>query len=163
MAGNDDVDRVWTIIERVGTCMLTTQGPNGLHARPMEARPDRSSELIWFVTDSRSTKEHEVGFDREIALAFFDRDENAYLSITASAEGMRDHAVTAAIWKATNNMWWDGPDGQNVGLLRATPRMAGLWDGPSSKVIAVFEFLKSQITGANPNLGENRKTTVNMP
>jgi hypothetical protein len=57
MAGNDNLDRVWTIIERVGVCMLTSQGAKGLRARPLEARPDRSSRLIWFVTDLRSTKE----------------------------------------------------------------------------------------------------------
>jgi hypothetical protein len=35
-----------------------------------EARPDRSSRLIWFVTDLRSTKEHEIGVDHEIDLVF---------------------------------------------------------------------------------------------
>jgi Pyridoxamine 5'-phosphate oxidase like len=74
----------------------------------------------------------------------------------------RDHAVAASIWQATDNMWWDGPGDPNVGLLRAIPRRAELWDGPSSQAVSVFEFLKSRITGAEPNLGENRKTTVNM-
>ena len=32
-------DRVWDIIEKVGVCMLTTQFPKGLRARPLEARP----------------------------------------------------------------------------------------------------------------------------
>jgi hypothetical protein len=52
-------------------------------------------------------------------------------------------------------MWWDGPDDPNAGLLRVTPRTA-----ESSKAVAVFEFLKSQIIGAKPNLGEKRKTTI---
>ena len=79
MAANDSLDRVWTIIERVGVCMLTSQGARGLRARPLEARPDRSSRLIWFVTDLRSTKAHEIGADHEIGLVFVDKTENAYL------------------------------------------------------------------------------------
>jgi general stress protein 26 len=134
----------------------------GLRARPLEARPDRFSRLIWFVTDLRSSKEHEIGADNEIGLVFIDKTENAYLSITASAETMRDRNVIASIWRATDNMWWDGPDDPHAGLLRVTPRKAELWDGPSSKAVAVFEFLKSQVLGATPSLGENRKTTIDV-
>ena len=162
MAENDDLDRVWTVIERVGVCMLTSQGARGLRARPLEARTDRSSGLVWFVTDLRSTKEHEIAADHEIGLVFVDKTENVYLSITASGETMRDREVAASIWRATDNMWWDGPDDPNAGLLRVTPQTAELWDGPSSKAVAVFEFLKSQIIGAKPNLDENRKTTIDM-
>ena len=97
--------------------MLTSQGAKGLRARPLEARPDRSSRLIWFVTDLRSTKEHEIGADHEIGVVFVDKTENAYLSITASAETMRDREVAASIWRATDNMWWDGPDDPNAGLF----------------------------------------------
>ena len=118
--------------------------------------------LILFVTDLRSTKEHEIAAGHEIGLVFIDKTENAYLSITASAETMRDREVAASIWRPTDNMWWDGPDDPNAGFLRVTPRTAELWDGPSSNAMAVFEFLKSQIIGAKPDLGENRKTTTDM-
>ena len=33
---------------------------------------------------------------------------------------------------------------------------------PSSAAVAAFEFAKARITGAKPNLGENRKVTVKM-
>jgi Pyridoxamine 5'-phosphate oxidase like len=46
------LDRVWEIIEKIGVCMLTTQFPGGLRARPLEARPDRNAGVIWFVTES---------------------------------------------------------------------------------------------------------------
>ena len=102
------------------------------------------------------------GWTTKLTSFFVDKTGNVYLSITASAETMRDREVAASIWRATDNMWWDGPDDPNAELLRVTPRTAELWDGPSSKTVAVFEFLKSQIIGAKPNLGENRKTTIDM-
>jgi general stress protein 26 len=162
MANGDQFDRVWDIIERVGVCMLTTQSRNGLRARPVEARPDRAAGLIWFLTDLASAKEHEIEAEHDIGLTFIDKAENAYLSLTARAEVRRDHTKAAAIWKTTDNMWWSGPDDPNVCVLRVTPRTAELWDGPASKTVAAFEFVKSQFTGEKPNLGENRKVTVKM-
>jgi hypothetical protein len=49
MSKQEDVGRVWDIIEKVGVCMLTTQFDGGLRARPLEARPDRDAGLIFFV------------------------------------------------------------------------------------------------------------------
>ncbi len=163
MAKQDSLQRVWDIIERVGVCMLTTRSTDGLRARPLEARPDRENGIIWFVTDLRSGKEHEIEHNPEVGLTFVDASAKAYLSLTARAEVSRDHAKAAAIWKSTDAVWWRGPDDPNVCVLRVAPLTAELWDGPSSKAVAAFEFVKARVTGAKPKLGENRKVTVRMP
>jgi general stress protein 26 len=155
-------ERVWDIIEQVGVCMLTTQFDDGLRARPVEARPDRAAGLIWFVTDLRSGKEHEIEREHDVGLVFIDPEGKAYLSLTARAEVRRDHAKAAEIWKATDNAWWRGPDDPNVCVLRVRPLVAELWDGPASKAVAIYEFAKAKLTGEKPNLGENRKVTVRM-
>ncbi len=160
--GSTSADRVWEIIETVGIAMLTTSFPGGLRARPVEARPERDAGLIWFVTDLRSGKEHEIEAEHDVGLVFIDAKAKAYLSITARAEVRQDHAKAAEIWKRTDNMWWSGPDDPNVHVLRVQPLTAELWDGPASAAVAAFEFAKARITGAKPNLGENRKVTVRM-
>jgi general stress protein 26 len=129
---HDNTDRVWEIMEKVGVAMLTTQSPDGLRARPLEARPDRAAGLIWFVTDVRSGKEHEIDAEHDVGLVFIDAKEKTYLSITARAEVRRDHAKAAKIWKSTDNAWWNGPDDPNVCVLRVRPITAELWDGPAS-------------------------------
>ena len=68
----------------------------------------------------------------------------------------------AAIWKKTDDMWWKGPDDPNVRVLRLVPERAELWDVPSNAAAAAFEFARARLTGAKPNLGENRKVTVKM-
>ena len=73
MAEEDHLTRVWDIIERVGVCMLTTRFAGGLRARPLEARPDRGAGIIWFVTDLRSGKEHEIEAAHDVGLVFIDR------------------------------------------------------------------------------------------
>ena len=68
MAEQEKIDRVWDIIEKVGIGMLTTRFDGGLRARPLEARPDRDVGIIWFVTDLRSGKEHEIEAEHDVAL-----------------------------------------------------------------------------------------------
>jgi len=142
--------------------MLTTQFEGGLRARPLEARLERDAGLIWFVTDLRSHKEREIEAEHDVGLVFVDPANKAYLSITAHAEVLRDHAKAAEIWGTTDGAWWSGPNDPNVCLLRVQPVIAELWDGPSSAAVAVFELAKTSLTGEKPNLGENRKVTVEM-
>ena len=118
MTKQDHLDRVWDIIERVGVCVLTTRFAGGLRARPLEARPDRTAGIIWFVTDLHSSKEHEIESQHDVGLVFVDAKANAYLSITARADVRRDPAQASEIWKATDDAWWQGPDDPNVCVLR---------------------------------------------
>jgi general stress protein 26 len=162
MTENPHLDRVWDIIKLVGVCMLTTRFAGGLRGRPLQSRPDRDAGVIWFVTDLRSAKEYEIESENDVVLAFVDAKTNAYLSITARAEVRRDHAKAAEIWAPSDNMWWNGPNDPNVCVLRVTPLTAELWDGPASKAVAAFEFAKALLIGGTPNLGENRKVTVDL-
>ena len=156
------IDRVWDIVEKVGVCMLTTQFAGGLRARPVEARPDRESGLIFFVTDIHSAKEDEIEAAPDVGLAFIDAADKAYLSITGAASVLRDGEATKRFWRKTDEVWWTGPNDPNVCLLRIAPLTAELWDGPASAVVTAFEFARAKLTGEEPNLGENRKVTVRM-
>lgn len=154
-------NRIWEIIEGVGICMLTTRCANGaLRARPLEARPDRNDNCIYFVTDCRSAKEDEIEVDPNVGLIFIDAGAKAYVSITAHATVFQDAPKAKELWRVTDTMWWPGPDDPNVCIVRAELLSGEIWDGPSTKVVEVFEFLKAQVTGQQPNLGENRKTSV---
>ena len=162
MRQQGDLERVWDIIAKVGICMLTTQFAGGLRARPLESRPDREAGIIWFVTDLRSDKEYEINVERDVGLTFIDPKAKAYLSLTARAEVSVDRAKAAAIWRSTDDAWWNGPDDPNVCILRVQPLTAELWDGPATAAAAAFELAKARLTGEKPNLGENRKVTMRM-
>ena len=163
MSEQYNIDRVWDIIEKVGVCMLTTQFAGGLRARPIETRPDRDADLIFFVTDVRSAKEDEIEAAPDVGLVILDPKDKVYLSITGRARVMRDAAKMKAVWRKTDELWWPGgPTDPNVCLMRIEPLTAELWDGPASTAVAAFEFAKARLTGEKPNLGENRKVTVKM-
>jgi general stress protein 26 len=167
MAGHDSIDphlaRVWDIIDAVGVGMLTTHLSTGLRSRPLEARLDRAASLIWFVTDVRGGKDDEIDHDPDVGFVVIDAKANAYLSLTGTARVTRDPAKAKEIWHKTDDVWWPGgPDDPNVRVICLTPSLAELWDGPSSMLVVTYEFAKARITGTKPNLGENRKTTVQI-
>jgi general stress protein 26 len=163
MTNQDITDRIWKIAEKVGVCMLTTQFQGGMRARPLEARPDRSQNLIFFVTDARSAKDHEVRAAPDVGVVFIDPKANAFLSLTGRAQVLTDVDKASALWRKTDDVWWpDGPTDTNVRVLKFTPITAELWDGPASSVVTAYEFAKSLLTGVEPNLGENRKLTAKI-
>jgi general stress protein 26 len=154
--------RVRDIIGRLGVCMLTTHFADGLRARPIEARLNRS-RYIYFVTDVDSAKHSEIDATPDVGLAFVDAKRNTYLSITGRARVIRDTAIAKAVWRKTDAVWWPGgPADPDVRLLRVEPLLAELWDGPSSAARTIYEFAKAFVTGEEPALGENRKTTIEM-
>jgi general stress protein 26 len=159
---SENIDRVWDIIEKVHTGMLTTRFAGGLRARPLDARPDREQSIIWFVTDVRAGKDDEIAAAPDVCLTFVDADDKAYLSISGRASVTRDPAKAAAIWKKMDDVWWPGgAEDPNVRVLRVEPQVAELWDGPGT-VVAAFEFAKWRLTGAKPDVGEERKKMVRM-
>lgn len=60
-------------------------------------------------------------------------------------------------------VWWPGgANDPDACVLVVEPTIAELWDGPSSKAVAAYEFVKARATGTEPNLGENRKISVDL-
>ena len=159
----DHESRVWDILERTTVGMLTTQFGDGMRARPLDARPDRKSGVIYFVTDVRGLKDDEIEACPDVCFVVISPRDKAYLSITARAHVLRTPMLAARIWKKADDVWWpDGPDDRHVRVLCLEPQLAELWDGPASSAVAKHEFAKARATGEKPNLGENRKVTVDM-
>jgi general stress protein 26 len=163
MADDNHINRVWDIIEKVGICMLTARFDGGLRARPLEARPDRTSDRLLFMTDAHSPKRKEIEQSPDVGLAFVDIVENVYLSVTGIAHITDDPQLRAIAWRKDDVVWWqEGPNDPNACVLVVEPAIAELWDGPSNKAVAAYEFAKARATGTTPDVGENRKVTVDM-
>jgi general stress protein 26 len=159
----DQEARIWDVVEQTGVGMLATRFDGGLRARPLEARPDRHGGFIYFITDVRGLKDDEIEASPDVCFTMINAHDKAYLSITARASVLRDPLLAAKYWKKTDDVWWPGgPDDKHVRVLKLEPLRAELWDGPSSSLVAAYEFAKARATGKKPNLGENRKISVDM-
>jgi general stress protein 26 len=157
------IDRVWDVIQKSGICMMVTSFGGGLRGRPLEARPDRDSGLIWFLIDVRGLKDDEVEVDPNVCLTFVYPEEKVYLSITGKAFAGRDREQAKRLWNHKQQVWWPGgPEDPNLLVMKVEPERAEIWDGPASSAVADFEFAKAKLTGTKPNLGENRKVTLEI-
>ncbi len=111
----------------------------------------------------RGLKDDEVKGCPDVCFTVIDADESAYLSITGQATTFYDEALLRKIWKSSDDVWWpNGSQDKNVRVLRFDPRIADVWDGPSSSAVVRYEMSKARRTGKKPNLGENRKVRVEM-
>jgi general stress protein 26 len=163
MTSQDDIKRVWDILDDNSIGMLTTKCPEGMRARPLDARSDRDSGEIFFLTDVRGLKDDEIEASPNVCFTVTDKSSNTYLSITARASVVRDTAKAREIWKKNDDIWWKGgPEDPNVRVLKLVPTKAELWDGPASKLIAAYEFAKARLSGEKPFAGENTKKVVRL-
>jgi general stress protein 26 len=163
MTNQDDIKRVWDILDGNSIGMLTTKWREGLRSRPLDARPDRDTGEIFFLTDVRGLKDDEIEASPDVCFTVTDKDHNIYLSITAGASVIRDTAKARHIWKKNDDIWWKGgPDDPNVRVLKLVPTKAELWDGPASKLVAAYEFAKARLSGEKPFAGENTKRVVQL-
>ena len=77
----ENLDRIWQVIDEAGICMMTARFVGGLRARPLEARPNRKEDVIWFLTDKRGLKDDEVQLHPDVCLTFSYPKEKVYLSL----------------------------------------------------------------------------------
>lgn len=159
MADRDPVERVWTLIEKIGICMLASRDGADLRARPMAAYFDRDSHTIYFLTDAGSHKDEEVADDPHVVLAFADTGSQTYLSVTGTAEIRNDREKVRQLWSTPAKAWWDSPDDPSIRVLRVTPKDAQYWDSPGT-VVSYVKMAAAAVSDARPSLGENVKVDL---
>jgi general stress protein 26 len=156
-----EVDRVWQIAKKIGTCMLVTSTGAGMRARPMHALPDRGAGCIWFVTDRRGAKDDEIKAGPVVCVAFADTDSNTYLSITGSAEVLHNVGKAEELWSNEAQAWWPkGPTDPQVRVLRVVPDNAEFWDARGNSITVALKLAAARMTGSQPDLGEDRKVRM---
>ena len=156
---NDDVARVWDLMEKISFCMLATWNGSELRSRPMDARVRRKENAIYFLTDARHLKDDEVARYPKLNLAFADTDAMKYVSLSGEAKVTNDRAKIKELWEPTAKAWWDSADNPNIRLLTVTPTDAEYWDSPG-KTVSMVKMLVAAATGSRPDLGKNEKVAM---
>jgi general stress protein 26 len=158
---DNDLDRVWEIMEDISVCMVTTHAGGRMRSRPMHAIPDRDEGSIYFITDTRGAKDDEIAAAPDVCLAFADIGDNTYLSITGHAEMIRDPAKAEELWSTEAQAWWPpGPRDPVVRVLRVVPEQAEYWDTRGNSITVALKLMAARVTGGEPDLGESKKVSV---
>lgn len=155
-----DLQKVRELVKDIDFCMLTTVDENNdLHSRPMsvngEIDPDGD---LWFFTNASSHKVSEIARLPKVNVSFADPENQHYVSITGTAQLVRDRQKIDELWKPEFKMWFpNGKDDPDVALLRVSLEKAEYWDSPSSTIAYALHFVSSLVTGKEADYGENKK------
>lgn len=162
MAANSaaqNIDHTWDLMEKIGFAMLVTRDGEQMRARPMSAFIERDHNAIYFLTDARRHKDDEIAAHPEVNLAFADPSHQEYVSLTGMAAVSNDRVKIRELFSTPAKAWWDSADDPNIRVLKVTPNDAEFWDSPGS-LVSYVKMAAAAVTGARPDLGDNRKVAM---
>lgn len=155
-----DFQKLREMIKEIDFCMLTTVDENNdLHSRPMSlnSEVDESGNL-WFFTSAGSHKVSELNRTPKCNVSFAKPDDHRYVSITGTAEIVRDKNKIEELWKPELKAWFpEGTDQPDLALLRVGIEKAEYWDSPGGTVAQVLSFVSALVKGESADWGENKK------
>ncbi|MEZ2127053.1 MULTISPECIES: pyridoxamine 5'-phosphate oxidase family protein [unclassified Sinorhizobium] len=159
MSENDDIERVWDLIEKIGFCMLVTKNGEEIRARPMSAYAERLENAIYFLTDVHSHKDDEIQQSPNVCLAFSDPRGQKYVSLSGTASVSNDRERIDELWATPAKAWWHSPDDPSIRILRVAPSSAEYWDSPGT----VFSYIKmaaAAVSNTKPDMGDSAKVRL---
>ncbi|MGA9872408.1 MAG: pyridoxamine 5'-phosphate oxidase family protein [Rhodococcus sp. (in: high G+C Gram-positive bacteria)] len=141
-------------------CMFTTNGRDGhLLSRPMALQETDFDGDLWFFARNSSRKVADVRANGSVNVAF--QSGTAWVSLSGTAEVVVDDAKKKDLWNQRAAAWFeDGPESDEVVLIKVNAEGAEYWSAPGSKVSTLIAYAKSRITGEKPDVGTN--DTVDM-
>lgn len=159
----NDLEKLRELVKDIDFCMLTTVDEGGdLHSRPMSSNGDIDEDGdLWFFTSASSHKVSEIEKLPKVNVSFADPDNQRYISVSGTAQLVRDRAKIDELWRPEFKIWFpEGKDDPEVALLRVNLEKAEYWDSPSSTIGYALSFVSSLVTGKQPDLSENRKVNL---
>jgi general stress protein 26 len=160
---SEQIEKLRDMVKTIDIAMLTTVDQDGsLHSRPMSCNGEiEPNGDIWFFTYASSSKVIEVEQQQQVNVSFADPHKQLYVSMSGSAQLIRDRQKIAQLWQPQLKAWFpkelDEPD---LALLKVTVEKAEYWDAPSSFVAHTISWLKALATGETANVGENEKLNL---
>jgi general stress protein 26 len=159
MTESNGAGTAWTLIERLHICMLVTRQGEALRARPMAAYVRREKGLIYFLTDVKNHKDDEIAAAPQVCLAFADKGEQDYVSVSGTARVLNDRTLVRELWSTPAKAWWDSADDPAIRVLEVTPQAAEYWDSPGG-LVSYVKMQVAAMSGERPDMGENRKVVL---
>ncbi|MCF6445280.1 pyridoxamine 5'-phosphate oxidase family protein [Nereida sp. MMG025] len=148
---HDLTETFWDRLSNIRAGMLS---PNTAAPRPMAHTAKKDDNAIWFITaDGTDVADAaKVGDTGLYQVACAKGQLYAWVKGTLSLETQPEKLDE--IWSPMAAVWFDdGRSDDDIRLVRFTPSSGEAWttDGNGK---ALFEFAKSQITGTQPDVGD---------
>lgn len=135
------------IIETNPIGMLTTQTFSGeLMCRPMTIMQVEDDGQMWIITSTDNALVEEIDDDLEVGISFSGSGE--WLSLRGEATVIRSVPKATDLWNEAVQVFFpDGPESEQVALIRIRPDGGQYWTSPGGLVATAFKWAKARITG----------------
>jgi len=149
--------KVWDMIKDIRISLMVTHDYEGqLRSRPMAAQQEDFDGELWFFTSEQSGKIEELEANPQVLLGYADTSSQNYVSITGTAEIVRDQAKVKQLWTEMLRTWFPkGHDDPDIALIKVKAEHAEYWDSASSMMVHAYGYVKARLTGEAPDPGEH--------
>jgi general stress protein 26 len=162
----ESIKKLNDLIKDIRVAMLTTIDWGVLRSRPMQTQEFEFDGELWFFTSTETHKTEEIEKDRRVNVSYASPESNSYVSVSGTADIVKDHAKIEELWTPIHKAWFPkGIEDPNLVLLKVTVEQAEYWDAPSGTIVQLFGFIKALVTGESANhqdgsLGEHEKVNL---
>lgn len=121
-------------------CMLTTHADNGqLRSRPMSNNGEVEFDGdVWFFSGADTRKVADIETEARVELSYADTQTFRFVSMSGTATIVRDVDKKRELWIDDLARWFkDGPESENVVLIKVTPTVVAYWQGEDQGEIAL--------------------------
>ena len=150
--------KLWSMIKDIRVAMMTTWDGHHMRSRPMHGYQEEFAGELFFFTRLDSGKTHEVLRYDQLNLTYADIKDNTYVSIAGRGEVLRDRGLMEKYWNPHASAWFPkGLNDPDLALIRVTAEGAEYWDTTASGMRYFWEVATANLTGREPDLGENKR------
>ncbi|SEB91061.1 General stress protein 26 [Paramicrobacterium humi] len=153
----EDIKTVAELVKKSKIALLTTCTSEGkLVSRPLAVQEVEFDGDLWFITKHDSHKTEEIQANPQVNAAM-KTGSMGYLSISGHAEVVHDQSRIDEYWSpAVDAFFPGGKDDPDLSLVVVHADTAEYWTSDEPKVVTAFKLARSAVTGAQPDVGENK-------
>jgi general stress protein 26 len=159
---NPELEKLGELIAGIKFAMMTTVEADGhLRSRPMTCMQMDGEGNLWFFTSLTSGKVVEADAQPQVNLAWSHPDKQDYVSVSGSAQVVRDKEKMKALWTPWIKPWFPGGvDDPDLVLLKVGIDEYEYWDAPGNAIQRGYGLARAIATGKTDALGENKRSRL---
>jgi general stress protein 26 len=138
------------LIKDVKFAMLTTRAVDGtLTSRPMTTLQTEFDGTLWFMLAADSLMASDIEQRSKVNLGYAEPQAGHYVSVSGTAEVVRDETKTRELWNPMYETWFPGgPEDPNLALLKVEITSADYWETPQGDPKRLYEALEKRDAAA---------------
>ena len=156
----DSIKKLKELIDGIDFAMLTTISDGRFHSRPMSTQEFESDGSLWFFTSDQTYKVENIKKDNRVNVAYSKPETNSYVSVSGTAESVKDRAKIEELWSPLLKAWFPrGLEDPTLTLLKISIEQAEYWDSSNSALVQIAGFIKAIATGKQIEGGDHGKVS----